>query len=139
MAVTYERPPVDNVASDYYVDVPEEINGATQQIETVTQGIAVYLPAYRHKFHSRTGRKQRQTSLLSFERYLVAQGHSLKLKDLTLVDGQDFLDSLTNHNNGLPLRFAQKKKYRSALRSFSRFLHELGAIEENIFLAVTRE
>ena len=60
----------------------------------------------------------------------------MKLRDLNVKDGQGFINSLVNRYNGLPLKSSEIKKYRSALRSFSRFLHGLGIIEENIFLKV---
>ncbi len=62
----------------------------------------------------------------------------MKLKELNVKDGQGFIDNLRNHYNGSPLRPSEIKKYRSAIRSFSRFLHQLGIIEENIFLAIKK-
>jgi hypothetical protein len=58
------------------------------------------------------------------------------LNDLTLADGQRFIDSLTNHYNGLPLRPSQKKKYRSALRSFSRFLVGSKIIQDDVLVGL---
>lgn len=34
----------------------------------------------------------------------------MKLRDLTVNDGQGFIDSLVNHYNGLPLRPSETKK-----------------------------
>jgi hypothetical protein len=137
MTFSYVHPPIDNVPPEFRVDVPEETVIDIKGIITVEEAIAVYLQAFRQKFQSREGRKQRSICLQYFQRYLVAQGHSMMVRDLTLADGQGFLDSLTNHYNGLPLKPSELKKYRSGLRSFSRFLHELGIIGENVFLAVT--
>jgi site-specific recombinase XerD len=120
----------------YYVDVLEEATLAKKGISTVEEAIEVYMEAFRQKFHSQDNRKQRRICLQYFQRYLTKQGHSMKLKDLTLVDGQSFLDSLTNHYNCLPLRPSEVRKYRSGLRSFSRFLHLSRIILENVFLAV---
>jgi site-specific recombinase XerD len=101
--------------------------------------VELYLQAFYEKFHSKEGQRHRKRSLQMFLQYLTAQGHSLKIADLTLADGQGFLESLTNHFDGTPLTTNQKKKYRNALRSFSRFLHDLGLVEGNVFLQVRIE
>jgi site-specific recombinase XerD len=138
MAIMYEHPPIDNVATTYHVDTPVAAKNSGKGIETVEKAIEVYMQAFHEKFHSPMGRKQRRICLRYFQRYLVSQGHSMQLKDLSVQDGQGFIDSLRNHYNGLPLKPSEIKKYRSAIRSFSRFLHQLGIIEENIFLAVKK-
>jgi hypothetical protein len=137
IGLTYQHPPVDNVASEYWVEVLNE-DDAIKTIETVEQAIEVYLQAFRQKFQSQENRKQRRICLQYFQRYLVEQGHSMKLKDLTLFDGQGYIGSVVNQYNGLPLSDAQMRKYRSALRSFSRFLHDLGALEANVFLPLAK-
>jgi intergrase/recombinase len=136
MAIMYEHPPVDNVASIYHVDTPNASENAVKAIESVQEAIEIYLEAFGQKFQSSKGRIQRKICLQYFQQYLVTQGHSMKLKDLTVNEGQVFIDSLVNHYNGLRLRPSEIQKYRSALRSFSRFLHQTGIIEENIFLAI---
>jgi site-specific recombinase XerD len=102
----------------------------------VDEAIEMYLQAFYQKFHNREGRRHRKRSLQMFLQYPTKRGHSLEIKDLTRSDGQGFLDSLTNHFDGTPLTTNQKKKYRNALRSFSRFLHQMGIMEENMFLVV---
>ena len=62
----------------------------------------------------------------------------MKLKHLTSHDGQDFIDSLVNRYTGSPLGAGGIKRYRSAIRSFSRFLYEAGIIKENVFLTVKK-
>jgi hypothetical protein len=47
MTFGYVHPPIDNVASDYYVDMPKEYEAAIEAIETVEQAIEVYLQAFR--------------------------------------------------------------------------------------------
>lgn len=138
MTFSYVHPPVDNARADYQVDAPEETDLEIAKIETVEEAIEVYMQAFRQKFQSREGRKMRRICLLYFQGYLVTQRHSMKLKALTVNDGQSFIDSLVNHYNGLPLRPGEIKKYRSAIRSFSRFLHQIGVIEANIFLPVRK-
>jgi site-specific recombinase XerD len=138
VSLSYVHPPVDNARSEYYVDVPPLANAATTNIETVEEGIEMYMEAFCQKFRSKMGRTQRRICLQYFQRYLASEGHSMKLKDLTFNDDQGFIDSLVNYYNGLPLRPSEIKKYRSAIRSFSRFLHQIGAIEENIFLTVRK-
>jgi hypothetical protein len=100
MAFRYVHPPIDNVASDYYVDIPKGPDAAIEAIETVEQAIEVYLQAFYQKFHRIEGRRHRKRSLHIFHQYLTEQGHSLKVKDITLAHGQGFLDSLTNHCAG---------------------------------------
>jgi hypothetical protein len=46
----------------------------------------------------------------------------MKLVDLMLEDGQNFLDPITHTFHGGHLSPATKKRYEYALRSFSRFL-----------------
>jgi site-specific recombinase XerD len=138
MTIMYEHPPVDNVASTYYVDTPDATENLSKDVETVEEAIEVYLRAFHEKFQSPAGRRQRRICLRYFQRYLVSQGHAMKLKELTITDGQGFIDSLVNHYNGLPLKPSEIKKYRSAIRSFSRFLHQTGIIEKNIFLAIKK-
>jgi hypothetical protein len=137
-AIMYEHPPIDNVASIYHVDSPDATENAVKTIETVEGAIDVYMQAFHEKFQSPAGRRQRRICLRYFQRYLVSQGHSMKLMELTIRDGQGFIDNLRNHYNGLPLKPSELKKYRSAIRSFSRFLHQSGIIEENVFLAVKK-
>ena len=134
----YEHPPADNVASTYYVDTSDATGNLSKDIETVEKATEVYMQAFHEKFQSPAGRRQRRICLQYFQRYLVSQGHSMKLKELNVKDGQGFIDNLRNHYNGSPLRPSEIKKYRSAIRSFSRFLHQLGIIEENIFLAIKK-
>jgi site-specific recombinase XerD len=100
----------------------------------VDGAIEVYLRAFQQKFQSREGRRHRQRSLELFLQYLTTQGHSLKLTDLTPADGRGFLQSLTNHCDGRPLKATSKTKHWNAIRSFSRFLYQTGTIRENIFL-----
>ncbi len=137
MTCAYVHPPVYNVPPEFQVDVPKEIKTTSREVQTVEEAIEVYMQAFHQKFQSKEGRRHRRQSLELFLQYLAAHGNSLKLTELTLTDGQDFIDSLVNRKNDMPLRFSEKKKYRSALRSLSRFLYILGIIEENVFLPIT--
>src|SRR4051812_45290113 len=92
IGIAYTHPPVDNVPLDFRVEVPEGTEIANQKIETVEEAIDVYWQAYCQKFHSREGRRHRKRSLQMFLQYLTAKGHSLKLKDITLAEGQGFLE-----------------------------------------------
>jgi site-specific recombinase XerD len=139
LTITYEHPPVDSVPTELRVDVPMETEIISQAMLTVEEASAVYLEAFNQKFHSQDGRRRRQRSLLMFQHYLTAQGHSLRIADLTTTDGQGFLDSLTSYYDGMPLKDSSKLTYCNALRSFSRFLHHLGVMEENVFLRVKIE
>jgi site-specific recombinase XerD len=134
----YQHPPIDNVAAIYHMDTPNATENAVKAIVSVEEAIEVYQEAFGQKFRSSKGRIQRKICLQYFQQYLVTHGHSMKLKELTINDGQGFIDSLVNHYNGLPLKPSETKKYRSAIRSFSRFLHQLGLIEENVFLMVSK-
>lgn len=136
MAFTYVHPPVDNVAFEYYVDVPDSTDIEIEKIETVEKAIEVYIRAFCEKFQSRWGRDRRRLSLQHFQQYLVTQGHSMRLMDLTRNNGQSFIDNLVNQYNGSPLGAGGIKRYRSALCSFSRFLQQMGLLEENIFLGI---
>jgi hypothetical protein len=66
MTFGYVHPPIDNVASDYYVDIPKGFDDAIEAIETVEQTIEVYLQAFYRKFHSIEGRRHRKRSLHMF-------------------------------------------------------------------------
>jgi site-specific recombinase XerD len=138
MTIMYERPPVDNVRPEFQVDVPDEATSDVMEIKTVDEAIEVYLQAFQQKFQSCEGRRHRKRSLEMFLQYLTTQGHSLKLQDLTPTDGCGFLDNLTNHYDGRPLKAASKTKHWNAIRSFSRFMHQTGLIEENIFLILKK-
>ena len=133
MTCIYVHPPVDSVPSELQVDVLVEDQSAIQVVATIEEAIEVYMQAFRRKFRSREGTQQRRRNLQRFLRYLNAQGRSLELKDLTFSDGQHFLDTLTNSSTGLPLSPNLNKQYRSALRSFSRFLQKAGIIEKDLF------
>jgi hypothetical protein len=60
----------------------------------------------------------------------------MKLVDLTLEDGQDFLDSITHTFYGGELSPATRKGYKCALRSFSRFLANSSLVEDDLFFSL---
>jgi hypothetical protein len=62
LTLTYEHPPVDNVASEYWVEVPKGLEDAAQLIQTVDKAIEMYLQAFYQKFHSKEGRLFCQSS-----------------------------------------------------------------------------
>lgn len=138
MKIMYEHPPVDNVRPEFQVDVRTDIRGVAKEVKMIDEAVEMYLQAFNQKFPSKEGRRHRQRSLAMFLQYLTAQSHSLKLQDLTPIDGQGFLQSITNHYDGMPLKSNSKIKYWSAIRSFSRYLHQMALLKENIFLSLKK-
>jgi hypothetical protein len=57
----------------------------------------------------------------------------MRVVDLTLANGQQFLSSLVNRRNSTRLSRYMIKRYESALRTFSRFLYQAGLLAEDIF------
>ena len=86
----YEHPPVDNVASAHHVDTPDTTENSSNQVETVEEAIEIYMQAFHEKFQGKVGRRQRRICLRYFQRYLVSQGHSMQIRDLSVTDGQDW-------------------------------------------------
>ena len=63
----------------------------------------------------------------------------MKLADLTFEDGLAFLDSMTHAYQGTVMSPQTKKRYKCALRSFSRFLANTGLLHDDLFFSVTIE
>ena len=55
----------------------------------------------------------------------------MKLADLTLEDGQSFLDSIEHAYHGGQISPATKKGYKCALRSLTRFLANSSLVQED--------
>ena len=86
--VTYVHPLVDSVRSALEVDVPEELLAADLNIETIEEAIELYLDAHRSKFAGKHGAPCKAQRLRRFLQFLTTRGHSPKLSDLALEDGQ---------------------------------------------------
>jgi hypothetical protein len=61
----------------------------------------------------------------------------MKLSDLSLGGGQAFLASLADARLERPLGLEKRKRYRGALRSFSRFLHKANLVDEDLFFPLS--
>jgi hypothetical protein len=57
----------------------------------------------------------------------------MQLAALTYEDGKAFLDTRVNDYTGGPRSPSIRQEYKSALRSFSRFLVKSHLIEEDVF------
>lgn len=107
-----------------------------RQVKDVEEAIELYLAAFREQFTGVHGAYRRRYALSRFLGYLRGQNHSLNLIDLKFEDGQEFLDSLHNAYTGAPITRAIKKQYKSALRSFSRFLLNTGLVKSDLFFTL---
>lgn len=110
----------------------------TVLVETVEEGIALYLEGFSEKFTERNYAR-RARHLRRFVEYLKGTGHSMRLQDLTHGDGVEFLEKLSNARTGKRLSLAIKQDYKSALRSFSRFLVQSGVLKSDVFFELTVE
>ena len=91
--VAYFHAPVDNVPPACVVEVPDDMLTTERSIATIEEAIGLYVDAHRRKFSGKHGAPRKVQRLGRFLRYLTAQGHSLKLSDLTFEDGQRFMVS----------------------------------------------
>jgi site-specific recombinase XerD len=108
-------------------------------VETIEEAVQLYLEAFSQQFTGEHGVHKKRLFLGRFVTFLKSQGHSMKLADLTLEDGQDFLDSLTHTLHGGKLSPTTKKRYKCALRSFSRFLANSDFLEQDLFFTLIIE
>jgi hypothetical protein len=65
-------------------------------VETIEEAVQLYLEAFGEQFTGEHGVHKKRLFLGRFVNFLIAQGHSMKLADLALEDGQDFLESITH-------------------------------------------
>ncbi len=100
---------------------------------TIRDAIDLYLAEFDAQFSSQHSLKYKRIQLGYFVEHLQAMGHSMLLADLTAEDGQRFLDTCRNRYSGRPLSYARLKQYRSAIRTFSRFLADAGILAEDPF------
>jgi hypothetical protein len=105
----------------------------------VEEAAELYLAAFRQQFPGPFAAKARVKQLSCFLAYLQTHHHSMQLIDLGLEDGRAFLDTLVNAYTRKPVSLPIRQKYKSALRSFSRFLVTSNLIEEDIFFALKAE
>lgn len=106
----------------------------TKGVETIEEGIMFYMEAYRRQFESVDTATRRENCLNRFLSYLMSNGHSLGLADLTHTDGQTFIDTLTNTwDKSRKLSKSRRRRYRGALRSFTWFLAKSGVISTDVF------
>lgn len=130
--LVYDDPVVDTVAPKYRISLASEDSSGWEQIRTVEEALEVYMTAYRAQ-RTALGSQRREQNLRRFLSYLEAQGHSMQVCDLRYEDGQEFLNVFVNAYSAQPVSPSKKKRYRSALRSFSRFLVQYEIIEQNVF------
>jgi site-specific recombinase XerD len=132
---TYTPLEIDQVPQSMQV---QPIHSTRQaHVDTIEEAVQMYLEAYSKQFSGQHGPYRKRLFLDRFVTFLKEQGHSMKLADLTLEDGQSFLDSLANTFHGGRLSSGTKKGYKCALRSFSRFLANSGFAEGNLFFSLT--
>jgi site-specific recombinase XerD len=105
-------------------------------VETIEDAIELYLEMYGKQFTGQYGIRNKRLFLQRFVTFLKSQGYSMKLADLTLEDGQRFLNSIEHAYHGGQMSPQTKKGYKSALRSFSLFLHTSKVLSTDIFFSV---
>jgi hypothetical protein len=132
---TYTPLQIDQVPQSLQVHPTRSTRQAN--IETIEEAIQLYLEAYSKQFAGEYGAYKKRLFLGRFVTFVKDQGHSMKLVDLTLEDGQNFLDSITHTFHGGKLSPATKKGYKCAIRSFSRFLANGGFANDDLFFALT--
>lgn len=115
------------------VDVPLLELQVDNVIETVTEAVTLYTVAFHQQFSGVYGPARKQAYLHRFLTYLQEHQHSMRVVDLTLADGQQFLSSLVNRRNSTRLSRYMIKRYKSALRTFSRFLYQANLLSQDIF------
>ena len=94
----------------------------TTGIETIRSAVEMYINAFGKQFTGKHGVSRKTLYLHRFVAYLVDQGHSMKLADLTAEDGHNFFASLNHAYNSAPMSPQTEKRYKCALRSLGRFL-----------------
>jgi site-specific recombinase XerD len=129
MRFCYVHPQVDSVALDNQV---APVDNSTP-VATIAEAIELYLVASRVQFLGQHGAQRKARWLDRFLNYLKEQHHSGQLTDLALRDGQAFLDTLGHAYHGISMSVYTKTRYKSTLRSFSRFLVKSHIIEEDVF------
>jgi site-specific recombinase XerD len=132
---TYAPLQIDQVPQSMQVQPTRSTRQAS--VETIEDAVQLYLEAYEKQFTGQYGIRNKRLFLQRFVTFLKGHGHSMKLADLTLDDGQSFLDSLEHAFHGGQMSPATKKRYKCAVRSFSRFLANSRLVEDDLFFALT--
>jgi hypothetical protein len=99
---------------------------------TIPEAIAIYVDAYNQQFANAHHQARKHRHLHRFLAHLIASQHSLFLADLTLADGQGFLDKLVKQD-GTPFAPSVRQDHQSTLRTLSRFLFQLGLTATDVF------
>ena len=128
----YVHPQIDAVPPKYHVTPPTIL----PPVSEIKEAVELYLTAYRHQFPGPLAAKVRGELLSRFLEYVQAHHHSMQLADLDFADGKAFLGTLVNAYTGAPLSLSIRTGYKSALRSFSRFLVKSNLVEEDVFFAL---
>ena len=102
---------------------------------TVREAVELYVATYNQQFANVAHQVRKRTRLQRFLTHLEASHHSMHVADLTLADGQGFLDALVKQD-GTPFASSVRQDHQSVLRTFSRFLYQAGLLCEDIFFAL---
>lgn len=97
------------------------------------EAVELYLGAFAEQFPDSHGAHRKQLCLGRFIAYLRETGHSLCLEDLTTDDGQRFLGSLAHAYKRKLMSPQTKRRYKSALRTFGRFLFTANLVATDVF------
>ena len=121
---TYTPLQIDSVPYSMQV----QPTGSTRQanVETIEEAIQLYLEAYGKQFVGEYGLRNKRLFLKRFVVFLRGQGHSMKLADLTLEDGQSFLDSIEHSFHGGQTSPMMQKGYKCALGRLLRVALRVG-------------
>ena len=110
-------------------DVSEILESAS----SVDDAIQLYLDAFSRQFIGKHGLIRKRQYLQRFKDHLTERGRTLQTTDLSLEDGQRFIDGLTNKFTGAPVSDDKRNRYKGALRSLSHFLFLGGMIDHDVF------
>lgn len=137
MSCQYLHPQIDQVPQRMLVDVTQLSTVQYQTITSIPEAVDLYLAVFGQQFTGSHGPARKQYYLYRFIAQLKAENHSMRLTDLTLNDGRQFLASLVNAYDGTPLSQYGLGRYKSALRTWSRYLFQSRLLTDDIFFHLT--
>ena len=126
-------PKPDTVPPNMRVKPLTEEELAQYRGQTLEDAVELYMERYAQRFIGERAQRRRREVLERLLRFLHEQQGAVSPADLTLEDGQAFMASLIKADTGKPLMRSSKKKFRSGLRTFSRFLYDSWLIEQDVF------
>jgi hypothetical protein len=130
---THENVQGYDVTESQQVKPLTDVSEILESASSVDDAIQLYLDAFSRQFIGKHGLIRKRQYLQRFKDHLTVRGHTLQTADLSLDDGQRFIDGLTNKFTGAPVSDDKRNRYKGALRSLSRFLFLGGMINQDVF------